>query len=563
VNEFDTGVFDLLDVFTPEPRRWPDWHDVRRRARVRRTQRLLVGIAASVVVLGSAAGVTAALGGFHAWISGSPGKPAPRSEQERFQDENTRSYGAFPKDTKLRELIRTHVGGEQYVLFGFRSGDSLCLRLKSSIGHTLGPTCAPVARLVHATAPILPIVGNGGFEDGQARPSAAVSYGIAADGVSEVVVRAVDGDHRAVVEGNAYLWVQDKPNTGQSALSVTAVTPASSPVTLPIARLGGPYVSQLLPTRPARGPRHVERRIKHPTVAWYVRGEKRGMSLRDVRRVSTQGNAGLDDTARLIKPDRLSNALVGLSGKWCLVVVAPPDSGPALSCSPGRQFWLLGPMNYMLSSEGDLFGRISGVVADGVARVVVFLGDGRRQPASLRDNLFTALVANDEFPIRLAAYDQSGRVVGIVTPHIFGAGGRRIRGSFRRAFEVRGPRGAVATARVGRANRGVRCWRVDMSTGQSPAACIPRVSGAGLWVDLVQPAGKDLFVIGHAFGPAKRIQLEFQNGDVVHTRPVDGLFIFAIPSSHLSPARQIARLRGYPMDGSRRRSVGVVFRVRR
>ena len=80
MNEFDARVFDLLEAFTPEVRHWPDWPDVVHRTRTRHTRRLVVVLAAAVAVLGFAAGVTAALGGFHAWLSGAPGKPALQAE---------------------------------------------------------------------------------------------------------------------------------------------------------------------------------------------------------------------------------------------------------------------------------------------------------------------------------------------------------------------------------------------------------------------------------------------------------------------------------------------------
>jgi hypothetical protein len=559
VNEFDARVFDLLDAFTSEPRRRPDWQDVLHRTRRRHTRRLVVALAAAVAVLACAAGVTAALGGFHAWLSGSPGKPASKAEQEKLA-----SFG-FPKDTKLRELIRTTVDGNVYVLLGFRSGESLCLRLRAvSLGHSLGPTCAPAARLRDATAPILPVAGVGGFEDKHARPSAAVSYGIAADGLSRVLVRAVDGDHRAILGGNAYLWVQNEPDTGQKAISVTAISSTGSRVTLPISRAGGPFAGRLLPARPARGPTQVQRRIPRPTVGWYVRGEKRGVGLSAVRHLRIRGGAALDDSTRLVKPDPQSNALVGLTGRWCLVAVVAADSGPALSCSGPKDFWSLGPLNYLLTSEGDLFGRVSGVAADGVASVVIFLGDGQRQPASLRDNLFTALVANDEFPVRIVGYDLAGRVVGIVTPHVFGADRRRVIGPLRRAFRTQGPNGVVAVTRLGPTGRGTRCWRVDMSTGESPGACLPAiVYGPAVWVDLVQPAGRDIFVIGHARGPITRVQLEFPNGDVLRTRPIGDVFVFAVPKAHLTSRRQTAFVRGYPISGLQIQTQGVVFKVRR
>lgn len=130
------------------------------------------------------------------------------------------------------------------------------------------------------------------------------------------------------------------------------------------------------------------------------------------------------------------------------------------------------------------------------------------------------------------------------------------RSFLRRAFQVKGPHGVVAVARIGG-----HCWRVDLSTGESPGACLPTVVGGSIWVDLVQPAGRDLFVIGHT--QARRVQLEFANGDVLKMRPVKSLFVFAVPKSHLTFTRQVAFVRSYPMNGLHMQSQSVVFKLRR
>lgn len=545
MNEFDTRVFDLLNVFTPEPRRWPDWQDVLRRAHARHTRRLIVAVAAALVVLGTAAGVTAALGGFHAWLSGSPGKPASSAEQEKFRNTNGQSYFGFPQGTKLRELIRTTVDGKVYVLLGFRSGESLCLRLKAiSLGHSVGPQCAPAARLRHTSAPILPVIDNFSFADKYNHPSAAVSFGIAADGVSQVVVHAIDGDHGAALGGNAYLWVQDEPNSGQRALSLTTVSSGGTRMTLPL--------DATPPIRRPRGPARIEARIAHPTVGWFVRGEKRGFA-----------RGPNDPWTRFVKPDPSSNVRIGLSGRWCLLV-AYGASDPSSGCTDSP--WSQGPLWWAMTGEyGTDFMRVSGVTADGVKRVVVFLADGQRQRAALRNNLFTTLVATAEFPARIVAYDEAGRVVGIVTPptpFVFRVppAAKRLRA----VLHIRGPRGAVAALRVGRRVRDHQCWRVDLSTGQSPGACSgARFTASSIWVDVVQPAGGDLFVIGHTFGPVARVQLEFPNGDWRRTRPVDGLFVIAVPKAHLTTERQTAFVRGYSKEGWVIRRQGLVFKVRR
>jgi hypothetical protein len=563
MNEFSAQVFDQLDAYTPEPDRWPDWRDVVRRARKQRTHRLVVALAAAVIVLGCATAVTAALGGFDSWLSGTPGKPAPKAEQERFDAAN-RSLDSFPKGTKLRELVQANVGGKQYELYGFRSGASLCLRLKAvSLGHSIGPTCAPVSKVAHATAPIVAVVGNDEFQNRHGLPSAAVSFGIAADGVSGVDVRAVDGVHRAALGGNAYLWVDDNPNTGQRVSSVTAIRAGGSRITVPLSRSWG-YLVAAAPERPPRGPAHVQRKIPNPTVGWFVRGERRGVSLAELRKGAPKSTPlytnGLGYT-RLVKPDPFSNALVGLTGRWCLIVY---QVGEATSCTPGREFWSRGPLNVVLSSEGDEFVRVSGVAADGVARVSVFLADGERQPAAFRDNLFTTLVAGAEFPARVVAYDRQGLVVGVQTWHW------QIRSSvptaavrnLRAVRRVPGPNGTTAVARVGRRIHGYRCWRVDFGTGQSPGGCLPRTVGSPIWVDGVQPAGRDLFVIGHGPRAMKYVRLEFMNGDVIRVRPVAGLFVIAIPREHLRPERQLAFVRGDDGIGDVGQRALVLFKLR-
>ena len=530
MNEFDTRVFDLLDALTPEPRRWPDWQDVLRRTHARHTRRLVVAVAAALVVLATAAGVTAALGGFHEWLSGSPGKPAPSAEQKKLV-----SFG-FPSDTKLRELIRTSAAGKVYVLYGFRSSESLCLRLRAvSLGHSVGPVCAPASRLRHAPAPILAVIGNYSFTDKHNHPSAATSFGIAADGLSRVVARTVDGDHPATLGGNAYLWVQDEPNSGQRAFSVTAVSSGGSRVTVPL--------DKAPPIRRPRGPTRIEARIAHPRVGWYERINPFGPT-------------------RFVKPDPNSNVRVGLAGRGCLLV-AYGAAGPSTGCSD--TFWSQGPLDWMMTGEyGPDFMRISGVVADGVKRVVVFLADRQHQRAFLRDNLFTTLAATAEFPARIVAYDGAGRIVGIVTPHVpfretTPPAARRLH----TALRVHGPRGAVAVLRIGRRVHGYQCWRVDLSTGQSPGECTgPEFTASSIWPDLVQPAGRDLFLIGHTFGPIGRVQLEFPNGDVSNSRPVAGRFVIAVPRSHLTRERQTAFVVGYTSEGSVVQRKGVVFKVR-
>jgi hypothetical protein len=276
----------------------------------------------------------------------------------------------------------------------------------------------------------------------------------------------------------------------------------------------------------------------HPHIGWYEHSNAFGPT-------------------QFVKPDPNSNVRIGLAGRGCLVVAFGPR-GHSSGCSD--TFWAQGPLDWMMDGEyGEDFMRISGVVADGVTRVVVFLADGRQQQAFLRKNLFTTLAATAEFPARIVAYDGAGRVVGVVTPRVpFGFKTPAAARKLRKALTVRGPRGAVATGYVGRRVHDSKCWRVDFSTGQTRGSCdTAAVVASSIWVDLVQPAGGDLFVVGHVHGFAGRIRLEFANGDVRTTRPVGELFVIPVPRSHLTTERQTATLRSYS------KSAGVVFKVRR
>jgi hypothetical protein len=116
---------------------------------------------------------------------------------------------------------------------------------------------------------------------------------------------------------------------------------------------------------------------------------------------------------------------------------------------------------------------------------------------------------------------------------------------------------------MGHTIRGLRCWRIDFSTGQRPSGCI-QIFPTGPWVsvNLVQPAGRDLFVIGQTRPPATTVEVQFQDGRVLQLRPTGRLFVAAIPKAYLRTQRQLAFAVGY--DGAHRvvQRQGFVFRVR-
>src|SRR5439155_9573096 len=120
-------------------------------------------------------------------------------------------------------------------------------------------------------------------DDRHARESAQVSFGIVSDGVSQVEVRAVDGAHRAVIGGNAYLFVENEPNTGNRVLAVSARSSSGKRSTIRFGTTYGLLAGSPDSGRPALGPRKVQARIAHPTIGWYARGERRSRSRDDLK----------------------------------------------------------------------------------------------------------------------------------------------------------------------------------------------------------------------------------------------------------------------------------------
>jgi hypothetical protein len=229
--------------------------------------------------------------------------------------------------------------------------------------------------------------------------------------------------------------------------------------------------------------------------------------------------------------------IVGFNGN-CLYFSAGQERVSVTACGGGA--FKRGPLS-VLTSENT----VAGVAADGVARVMLFLADGQREPVPLRDNLFAALFTTAQLPGKIVGYDVQGRVVAIERL-LTGTGSFAVRPvptaakQLRPVLRLTAPHGTVAVVRLGPRLRNFQCWRADFSTGQAPGACeLLPITGPKIWVDVVQPAGRDLFVAGKVDAKVtSRVELHFANGEVITTRPVAGHYLFAIPKSHLSSERQ-------------------------
>jgi hypothetical protein len=126
---------------------------------------------------------------------------------------------------------------------------------------------------------------------------------------------------------------------------------------------------------------------------------------------------------------------------------------------------------------------------------------------------------------------------------------------------VVGPNGTIATLAVGPRTDGFDCWRVAVTGGPVRGRCIAPYSGSRFAVDLVQPAGRDLFVAGRAGDAVRRIELRFTAGDMVVANLVHGHFLLAVPSEHLTQRRQRAFVVSIDAAGNVRARQRIFFRL--
>ena len=273
-------IVSELDLLLPLPDgHRADWQDVVRRAGLYRRslpRRRIVAVAVAAVALAAVVAAATPIGGaiartfdgFSAWVSGEPGTPASPAEQQAFQHANARSWTAFASGTELRRLIETSGDGTTYTLYGFRSGDALCLRLVATgVVPAISTHCAPLQALQSARQPALVVAADEPLgstntppnDQGYVPAAAAASFGIVSDGVAHVLLHADDGTHDAIVASNAFLYVAERPKLGVRVRSVEAVAGDGSKVALPFQ--SAPYgLGRSVATAERHGARTVARR---------------------------------------------------------------------------------------------------------------------------------------------------------------------------------------------------------------------------------------------------------------------------------------------------------------
>ncbi len=572
----------------------PDWPGVLRLAGTAERRRALV-VGACAVVATAAAAITLAtplgaaiarsLGGFSTWISGQPGSPAPKAQQQAFARANAHSFLGFPAGTQLRvlETANDPSGQRNVQLLGFRAGGTLCLRLAVvGKGSTTRQSCAPLEELRHAGAPVRVVMVDDGFGQGSKRvwygieregaPAVQVTAGIAADGVKAVTLHDGSGTHTVPVRSNSFLYVSWNPNIGQRVDAISAET-ARARVDVPFAPAPWGGGGGSAGSRVATGPTKVQRVLRSGTIGWLMRRDPVGKPLstlhgRAVRSISNGLifgrvlNPNPSVPARyaitLSKPDR-HPPFLGLQSRGPVVcgwTVA--GSGAGAGCGSLNGLFSRGPISAgsFLANGSDEFMLVSGFVSDDVHRLVAYLATGGTQQLAVVHNAFLASIARARFPIRLVAYDTEGRIIGVASPLTdIGGGAGPAPGRAKPLLHATAPNGATATLLIGRSNEGGLCTYVRWYQSRFAQGASTNCKGRVWKGSPVQLGGGGAAAIwyGRVRPDVTRVDVTFGDGKHATIHPTNGAVLYAVPRSESGKNDWVRRFTGYDARG---RAVG-------
>jgi hypothetical protein len=571
-------IISGLDRLVPLPNgERANWQEVLATAgvkpRPRVTRNRLVLVVAVLAATGAvvvATPVGAALGRgldtFSTWLSGSPGTPSSRAEQRAF-DRATRSWTGFPQGTKLRRLVQTKAGGATFTLSGFRGAGSLCLRLSVSgsvSARTL--TCPPLSALRGSRQPALvvaanygvgstPRAANGPFTFGV--PRFTVTFGVVADGVQRVELARSDGTTaRTVVNGDTFMAVDRTASPITHAWATAGSRRVALSLTTTPAPFGFPQTTG--PVLTAHGPATVQRVVHGGAIRWLARREPRGTSvpstvhhivgvLPDVifhREITPNASA----PERMVVSVRPSGSAYGgghLRNKLqvCAEVVGGRFGGGG-GCWPAGRLFSTAPFTFGgAEQQGGQTVTLAGLASDDVAKLSLYLATGRRVSVPLHDNGYITSAVKADYPLRLVAYDNEGRVIGVTT--VLGDSRRGpsgpqpvVNAHWRSLLKTNGGEVFVAPS-----SGSGTCYAIRVGTVTSGPSCQSPPAAGELQVGYGWTR-RNAEITGRAGSAVARVVVKLRNGRSLTLTPIKGYILAALPlpsaaAQNLNPIHSI------------------------
>ena len=412
-----------------------------------------VAVAAALVVVASALAAVGRdpFGAVSSWLKGAPGELASREEQVGFTGRSGASYAAFPAGIEVHRVGRAVAGTKTFTLLGFASGDSFCLRVVPADNPSRRGTneCVTHDELAASPAPAL-VASETRFSFGKGGKVVDGIFGFADDTVRAIEYRRGRGRWSSVpIANNVFLALGAHHGN----------VPPSAPVGADRAGAGGDAVGRA-DRRPVRGRLHELRgrragRAELPDVRSRTTG---GSPRPDGRDTSRRGRAGRLDRPRgeqrgsAWKPSPGDLARLGTLVRSRAIqpdsrrsvprrpLPRPPAHGLVggrrrprqarglreRAATPGRHRRRELPARrdgrWRALAQRPL-GRHLRLRASArtsparrrrrLAALRLFLASGRVIPVALRDNVYSVSASSGQFPAKLVAYDDAGRVIGL------------------------------------------------------------------------------------------------------------------------------------------------------
>jgi hypothetical protein len=577
-----------------------DWADVLRRANIgrartpRHSRRVTVALSFALLVLAVAVSpLGAAIGrgfaDFSNWLTGSPGKPASSAAQRAFDRANARSYAGFPAGTRLRSLITTKKDGITYTLSGFRDADSLCLTLTAAgAADASSSSCAPLNDLRKRPQPALALevdspVGTVPGKrvhigpDAYTLPRALVSFGIVADNVRAVTVRSSDATREAIVHSDSFLSIAQRPKPTSRANRITATMRGGETVAIPFAQTPFDQWLGSAPVGTLHGPARVDRVVHGGTIGWLLRREPRGLPLPHIRGPMPGRSSGHRVFGRLLNPDPASGMKVGVElyrithipailkrlhqkpGLWACDLLFAGKTVSAGCEQSVTSFFGVAPFTFgsMMIGGGDQYVILAGVASDDVARMRLFLSTGQVDDVPLKDNAYLIRASRAKYPIRLVAYDDHGRVIGIETEQsaLGGPTGPAYipakNAHWRVIDRVTRADGKSVALWVVPSRAHGWCWKLKQSGGGETGGCVPPTRRPSILFEVIPTPSADtravmLLAVGQ---PIARVVIHYRSGATAEARPTHGLVLYAPPKDRIAAHDRITNVVGYNAAG--------------
>lgn len=561
----------LAEMVPPLNSEEPDWIDVlyraselstpsrssprrpwMRRAILATTVAIAIGLVASPVGWSWASDAVHTIS---SWITGDPGTPATRTEQERFDAEREGATFSFPAGTKLRRLSRISVRGSDFQLFGFRSRADLCLRVERlNDGYLTAPYCIARARVEQGPLVIPVAVGLSlpGRTDGRAGIlPAALAFGFVKGDATAMEAITPTARLRAAVDSNTFLIAYPSARSGQAVRAFSVEYRSGSGHVVPIEHVfAGPRRES---AQDLEGPTRIEHKVSGGSIDWVLEREAVGEPLPAGGRAFLRG-VGRVVFARVLRPDPRGNngvvVAVVASDQGIVLCqgIAKPLLGLAGGCSPVSDVFSAGPTKTSVSMQASAGAdvTVSGLASDDVSRLELYASDGTRHTIPLSWNVFALDIGRAALPAKLVALDDNQRVIGIESIPLLGTSAtdaRPILAEKRKILQVVGPGGDRASLSIAPSTLGGVCYWLRLPRGAGRSACeqpgFRRLEAAVLGLG---PYGRDVFLFAAIPRRSRQVEIRYRDGTSKMLSPRSGFILYALPLVHHRPPRRPSEL---------------------